>query len=131
MRLFRFAPLLALLLVVGCDSNESTAEIGGTYTANVSQDGVSGSYRLVIPTTDTGTFTLGSGSQVVANIPGGGTVNGPITGTGRYDYPNVSMTLTLTLAGESETDTVTGTVSASGDTMTLRDSDGATLLFNR
>jgi hypothetical protein len=134
MRLLRLTPLLLLFLfVAGCDSNDDDGppEIEGTYTASFQDGNTSGTYRLVIPATDSGSFGLGSDSELAADVAGGGTVNAPITGTGTYDYPNVSITLNINFAGGTESFTVTGTVSESANTMTLRDAEGAELLFSR
>jgi hypothetical protein len=133
----RFAALLALLvlpLVSGCDSNEpDTPSIGGLYSFSSvdPDDGTTSRATFDIPTTESGTFTLGSRSVLSGTLSDGTTVSFPVTGSGTYDYPNIQMTVRVSAGGETQTDNLTGTVSASGSSITVRDSDGVTLLLTR
>lgn len=100
------------------------------YVASETVDGTVGTISLDIPPTETGTFTLGEESEFSAVVEGI-TLSAELTGTGSYDFPDITMTLSYEIAGEPYTGQVSGTVSGSGDILRLEDSEGEELSFTR
>jgi hypothetical protein len=117
----RSLPLLLALAAVtltlaACDSS-ADLQIGGSYTATQTIEGVAFAYTLVIPTTEDGgsfPFTIAVTSDAGGNSR---------TGNGTYTHPNIR----LSPEGAS---TASGTVTDDGDTLTVR-VEGETLVFRR
>ena len=110
--------LLAAVGVAGCDSTADNA-VEGTYTANVTGEG------LFTDDSDTATLTLTiddvveSGPFSFSGTAAADGVSIAFAGTGRYTPPDVTMTLTIF----GQTATLTGTVSEDGDTITVTDGE--------
>jgi hypothetical protein len=124
------ALLLLLLPLAACDSNEPDRSIGGLYVATETVDGSTVRFTLDVPTTSNGSFTLGSRSNISGRFDGA-TITIDVTGTGRYDHPNIETTIATNVGGQSESERLTGTVSDSRGSLTLRDTEGTTYTFTR
>jgi len=136
-RIYNILPLAVLvfgLALTGCDSNsaedDDNPSIGGMYTGSETEEGVVATFALEIPTTDSGSFTVGDESEVSVESDGV-TVSFEITGSGTYDHPDVTMNMDYEIAGEQFSEQLTGTVSASGDIIRLEDNEGVALSLTR
>jgi hypothetical protein len=130
--------LLALLLCAGlalpaCDSNapdDRAPTIGGLYTTSATQDGVTATVTLDVPSTREGAFTLGERSAV-AYAQGGTTLSFEVTGSGTYDFPDITLNATAHVGDAPQSGQWTGTVSASGGTITVHDEEGTEYVLTR
>lgn len=111
------------LTVAACDSGSDSDPnpapdsnaIGGTYVGpDTSDDGVTQTLTLAIPTTTSGTFTITSGS--VAEVGPDYMNEFPITGTGTHTPPNLTLDTDSFLPLE-------GAVSDDGNQITLVNED--------
>jgi hypothetical protein len=134
-RINYFLPLAVLafgLALTGCDSGDADDEvpsIGGMYTGSETVEGVAGTFALDVPSTSSGSFTLGDESELSVSSESV-TVSFDLTGSGTYDYPDVAMNIEFEIEGEQYSDQMTGTVSASGDILRFEE-EGDTFTLTR
>lgn len=118
------ALLLALALVAapGCDSSAAET-IGGTYVGTTAVSGLGQvTFRLVLPTIETGSSFRYTGSFRLNNSGAE-----PFSGAGEYDHPDLEMT-----DDDDPSEVIRGTVSAEGDRITLVDAEsGQTIVLAR
>lgn len=111
------------------DSGDDSPSIGGIYTGTETSEGTTATFSLEIPTTTSGSFTLGDDSEVSVS-DGGVTVSFEVTGSGTYDHPDITMNVEFEIDGETYSEQMTGTVSASGDILRFEE-DGEVFTLTR
>ena len=118
---------LALTTLAACDSSEAF-EIGGVYSGVTEGSGASSTTAdFDIPDgTESGeTFAFRVTVTETVTAPGGPTseVEETVSGSGRYDHPDIALTV--------DGDTIRGTVSDDGDVLRLEIEDDETAEFRR
>ena len=128
-----FLLLCTTLVLQACDGggpDEDAPTIGGLYSTSAVVDGTTATVVFDVPSNPGGAFTLGERSEL-SYAQGGTTLSFEVTGSGTYDFPDITLNATAHVGDAAESGQWTGTVNASGDVFTVHDEDGTEYVLTR